>query len=76
MSWRFDELRDDVDDDDNDDDDDDDDYEDDGDDDDNGDEVGVTRVAGNVYYSWQVICLTNLHAEGAMLDSLNGTKSL
>jgi hypothetical protein len=58
MSRRFDELRND---DDDDDDNNDDDYEDDGDDDDDGDEVGVTLVAGNVYYSWQVIRLNNLH---------------
>ncbi len=67
MSRRFDELRDDVDDDDNDDDDDDnddDDYEDDGNNDDDGDKVGVTLVARNVYYSWQVIRLTNLHGRG------------
>jgi hypothetical protein len=42
-------------DDDNDDDDDDD------DDDGNDNDVGVTLSAGNVYYSWQAIRLTNLH---------------
>jgi hypothetical protein len=37
-----------------------DDDDDDNDDDDNND-VGVTLFAGNVYYSWQAIPLTNLH---------------
>ena len=59
MSWCFDELRDD-----DDDNDDDDDYKDDGNDEDEGDEVGVTLVAGKVFYSWQVIRLTNLHSRG------------
>ena len=45
---------------DNDNDDDDDDNDDDGNDD-NNDNVGVTLFAGNVYYSWQAIRLTNLH---------------
>jgi hypothetical protein len=31
------------------------------DDDDDNNDVGVTLFAGNVYYSWQAICLTNLH---------------
>ncbi len=34
---------------------------DDDDDDDDDDDVGVTLFAGNVYYSWQAIRLTNLH---------------
>jgi xanthine/uracil/vitamin C permease (AzgA family) len=34
---------------------------DDDDNDDNNDDVGVTLFAGNVYYSWQAIHLTNLH---------------
>ncbi len=75
MSRCFDELRND----DNaaDDDDADDDYKDDGDnDDDNGNEVGVTSLPGMFttlgrWFAWPIYT-----AEGAMLDSLNGTKLL